>query len=160
MNTIKEQLIDEGYHFTSQSDTEVVVASFIAYGPRCLNLFDGIFSFVISYQNKLFVARDQLGVKPLYYYQKDDLFIFSSEIKCILMYLGRCVVDETGLKELLGLGPSVSPGKTIYKDIYSLRPAHYMNIFNGYKKSIVIGHLSDVIIIGVTKKQFMISAVS
>lgn len=53
MNTIKEQLIDEGYHFTSQSDTEVVVASFIAYGPRCLNLFDGIFSFVISYQNKL-----------------------------------------------------------------------------------------------------------
>ena len=46
MNTIKEQLIDEGYHFTSQSDTEVVVASFIAYGPRCLNLFDGIFSFV------------------------------------------------------------------------------------------------------------------
>ena len=72
MNTIKEQLIDEGYHFTSQSDTEVVVASFIAYGPRCLNLFDGIFSFVISYQNKLFVARDQLGVKPLYYYQKDD----------------------------------------------------------------------------------------
>lgn len=134
MNTIKEQLIDEGYHFTSQSDTEVVVASFIAYGPRCLNLFDGIFSFVISYQNKLFVARDQLGVKPLYYYQKDDLFIFSSEIKCILMYLGRCVVDETGLKELLGLGPSVSPGKTIYKDIYSLRPAHYMNVFNGYKE--------------------------
>ena len=53
MNTIKEQLIDEGYHFTSQSDTEVVVASFIAYGPRCLNLFDGIFSFVISYKNKL-----------------------------------------------------------------------------------------------------------
>ena len=50
------------------------------------------------------------------------------------MYLGRCVVDETGLKELLGLGPSVSPGKTIYKDIYSLRPAHYMNVFNGYKE--------------------------
>lgn len=134
MNTIKEQLINDGYHFTSQSDTEVIVASFIAYGPRCLNMLEGIFAFVISYQDKLFVARDQLGVKPLYYYQKDNLFIFSSEIKCILTYLGKCVVDETGIKELLGLGPSITPGQTLYKDIYSLRPAHYMTVFNGYKE--------------------------
>lgn len=134
MNEIKEQLINEGFHFTSQSDTEVVVASFVAYGTRCLNLFNGIFSFVISYQGKLFVARDQLGVKPLFYYQKNDLFIFSSEIKCILMYLQQCVIDKTGIKELLGLGPSVSPGRTIYKDIYSLRPAHYMNVYNGFKE--------------------------
>lgn len=134
MNTIKEQLINDGYHFTSQSDTEVIVASFIAYGPRCLNMLEGIFAFVISYQDKLFVARDQLGVKPLYYYQKDNLFIFSSEIKCILTYLGKCVVDETGIKELLGLGPSITPGQTLYKNIYSLRPAHYMTVFNGYKE--------------------------
>lgn len=133
MNSIKEQLINEGFHFNTESDTEVVVASFVAYGTRCLNLFDGIFSFVISYQGKLFVARDQLGVKPLYYYQKEDLFIFSSEIKCILMYLQCCIIDQNGIKELLGLGPSVSPGNTIYKDIYSLRPAHYMNVYNGFK---------------------------
>ena len=135
MNSIKEQLINEGFHFNSQSDTEVVVASFVAYGTRCLNLFDGIFSFVISYQGKIFAARDQLGVKPLFYYQKDDLFIFSSEIKCILMYLQCCVIDETGIKELLGLGPSISPGRTIYKDIYSLRPAHYINVYNGFKET-------------------------
>ena len=142
MNTIKEQLIDEGYHFTSQSDTEVVVASFIAYGPRCLNLFDGIFSFVISYQNKLFVARDQLGVKPLYYYQKDDLFIFSSEIKCILSYIGKAVVDQEGVKELLGLGPSMTPGHTIYKGIYSLRPGYYM-YFDGHCEPICYWKLHD-----------------
>ncbi len=47
------------------------------------------------------------------------------------MYIGKCVVDKTGIKELLGLGPSVSPGSTLYKDIYSLRPAHYI-CFNGY----------------------------
>ena len=134
MNTIKEQLINEGFHFSTQSDTEVIVVSFIAYGSRCLNLFDGIFSFVISYQNKLFVARDHLGVKPLYYYHKNDLFIFSSEIKCILMYLQRCIVDKTGIKELLGLGPSISPGRTLYKDIYSLRPGHYMNVYNNFKE--------------------------
>ena len=134
MDSIKEQLINEGFHFKSQSDTEVVVASFVAYGTRCLNLFDGIFSFVIAYQGKIFAARDQLGVKPLFYYQKDDLFIFSSEIKCILMYLQCCIIDETGIKELLGLGPSISPGRTIYKDIYSLRPAHYMNAYNGFKE--------------------------
>ena len=113
MDSIKEQLINEGFHFKSQSDTEVVVASFVAYGTRCLNLFDGIFSFVIAYQGKIFAARDQLGVKPLFYYQKVDLFIFSSEIKCILMYLQCCIIDETGIKELLGLGPSISPGRTI-----------------------------------------------
>ena len=134
MDIIKEQLINEGFHFTSRSDTEVIVASFVAYGSRCLNLFDGIFSFVIAYQGKLFVARDQLGVKPLYYYHKNDLFIFSSEIKCILMYLQRCIVDKTGIKELLGLGPSISPGRTLYKDIYSLRPGHYMEVYNNFKE--------------------------
>ncbi len=132
MHELKEQLINEGFMFTSQSDSEVLLASFIAYGPRCLNLLDGIFSFVISYQNKIFAARDQLGVKPLYYYHHHDLFIFSSEIKCILMYLGKCVVDQTGIQELLGLGPSVSPGNTIYQDIYSLRPGHYLTAFNSY----------------------------
>ena len=132
MNQLKEQLLNDGFHFHSQSDTEVLLLSYIAYGARCLNLLDGIFSFVISYQNKLFIARDQLGVKPLYYYHHDDLYIFSSEIKCILMYLKQCVVDKNGVRELLGLGPSVSPGNTIYKDIYSLRPGHYMTVFNGY----------------------------
>ena len=117
MNQLKEQLLNDGFHFHSQSDTEVLLLSYIAYGARCLNLLDGIFSFVISYQNKLFIARDQLGVKPLYYYHHDDLYIFSSEIKCILMYLKQCVVDKNGVRELLGLGPSVSPGNTSYKDI-------------------------------------------
>ncbi|MFR6667625.1 MAG: asparagine synthetase B family protein, partial [Thomasclavelia spiroformis] len=73
-------------------------------------------------------------VKPLYYYHKNDLFIFSSEIKCILMYLQRCIVDKTGVKELLGLGPSISPGRTLYKDIYSLRPGHYMNVYSNFKE--------------------------
>ena len=49
------------------------------------------------------------------------------------MYLQRCIVDKTGVKELLGLGPSISPGRTLYKDIYSLRPGHYMNVYSNFK---------------------------
>lgn len=126
MNELKKHLIDLGFHFYSQSDSEVLLVSFIAYKEKCLNMLDGIFSFVISYENKIFACRDHLGVKPLFYYLKDDDLIISSEIKAILMYIGKCVVDKTGIKELLGLGPSLSPGSTLYKDIYSLRPAHYL----------------------------------
>lgn len=126
MNELKKHLIDLGFHFYSQSDSEVLLVSFIAYKEKCLNMLDGIFSFVISYENKIFACRDHLGVKPLFYYLKDDDLVISSEIKAILMYIGKCVVDKTGIKELLGLGPSLSPGSTLYKDIYSLRPAHYL----------------------------------
>lgn len=132
MATLKSQLIDEGYHFYTQSDTEVVLLSYIAYKEKCVDKLDGIFAFVISHEDQLFVARDHLGVKPLYYYHKDDMFIASSEIKCILAYLEKAIVNSDGVKELLGLGPSVSPGKTIYKHIFSLRPAHYLKMDKGF----------------------------
>ncbi|OLA05001.1 MAG: asparagine synthase (glutamine-hydrolyzing) [Coprobacillus sp. 28_7] len=125
MNELKKHLIDLGFHFSSQSDSEVLLVCFIAYREKCLNILDGIFSFVIYYDDQIFACRDHLGVKPLYYYLKESDLIIASEIKAILMYLGKCVVDKTGIKELLGLGPSLSPGKTLYKDISSLRPAHY-----------------------------------
>ena len=126
MNELKKHLIDLGFHFSSQSDSEVLLVCFIAYREKCLNMLDGIFSFVIYYDDQIFACRDHLGVKPLYYYLKENDLIIASEIKAILMYLGKCVVDKTGIKELLGLGPSLSPGKTLYKDISSLRPAHYL----------------------------------
>lgn len=126
MNELKKHLIDLGFHFSNQSDSEVLLVCFIAYREKCLNMLDGIFSFVIYYDDQIFACRDHLGVKPLYYYLKENDLIIASEIKAILMYLGKCVVDKTGIKELLGLGPSLSPGKTLYKDISSLRPAHYL----------------------------------
>lgn len=132
MMELKRKLITEGFTFHSQSDSEVILVSYIAYGKKCLDLFDGIFAFVISHDDQLFIARDHLGVKPLFYYYKDNMFIASSEIKCILLYLQKAVVNEEGIKELLGLGPSVTPGKTIYKDIYSLRPGHYMKMDKGF----------------------------
>lgn len=132
MEELKVKLINEGFHFYSQSDVEVALVSYIAYGEKCLDMFEGIFAFAISYQDQLFIARDHLGVKPIFYYFKNNMFIVASEVKCILQYLQKAVVNEEGLKELLGLGPSVTPGKTIYKDIYSVRPGHWLKMDKGF----------------------------
>lgn len=132
MNELKRQLINEGFHFQSQSDSEVLLVSFIAYREKCLDLLDGIFAFVIAYDDKIFAARDHLGVKPLYYYYHEHELLLASEIKAILKYIKKTVVDQTGIKELLGLGPSLSPGKTLYRDIYSLRPAHYLFLWDDH----------------------------
>ncbi len=130
MNALKKKLIDEGFHFSSQSDSEVLLVSFIAYREKCLNMLDGIFAFVIAYEDKIFAARDHLGVKPLYYYFENNELLIASEIKSILLYLGKSIVDKDGIRELLGLGPSLSPGKTLYKNIYCLRPAHYLFLYD------------------------------
>jgi len=128
---IKNKLIELGFTFQTTSDSEVVLKSYIAWQEKCLNDFEGVFAFVIDDGERLFVARDQLGIKPLYYGLDDETIIIASEIKSILAYLGKAVVDKEGIKELLALGPSLTPGHTIYKDIYSLRPAHYMYYQNG-----------------------------
>lgn len=130
MIEIKNELVSLGYTFQTTSDTEVILAAYDAYKEKCVEMFEGIFAFVISDGKKLFIARDQMGVKPLYYAFKNNTLIIASEIKCILSYLGEAIVNERGIKELLGLGPSCTPGYTIYKEIYSLRPAHYM-VFDG-----------------------------
>ena len=126
MIEIKNHLVSLGYTFHTMSDTEIILVSYIHYQEHCLDLFEGIFAFVIDDGEKLFIARDPLGVKPLYYYVHDKTIVIASEIKCILEYIGKAVVDKEGVKQLLGLGPSLTPGETIYKDIYSLRPGYYM----------------------------------
>lgn len=131
MNELKSKLIDLGYHFKTQSDTEVIVVSYIEYKEKCVDYLEGIFSFVIYHENKIFACRDHLGVKPLFYHLKDQELIISSEIKCILKYINKAVVTKEGIKELLALGPSISPGKTLYKDIFSLEPAHYL-LYDGH----------------------------
>ncbi len=126
MIDIKNRLIALGYTFQTMSDTEVILVSYIAFQENCLDLLEGIFAFVIDDGEKLFIARDQLGVKPLFYTIQEQTIVIASEIKCLLKFLKHTIVDENGVKELLGLGPSVTPGRTIYKDIYSLRPGYYM----------------------------------
>ncbi len=130
MIELKKELVTLGYHFNTMSDTEVILTAYIEYKEKCVEKFEGIFAFIISDGQKLFIARDQMGVKPLFYALSNNTIAIASEIKSILCYLKKAVIDDNGIRELLGLGPSCTPGKTVYKNIFSLRPAHYM-IFDG-----------------------------
>ena len=117
------------------SDTEVLLKLYETYGEKCLSMIKGMFSFIV-YNNKddsLFVARDQFGIKPLYYYEKEDFIIFSSEIKPILNYVKNSEINYNTLAEYFLLGRQDHYDKTFFKGIKSIKPAHYC-IFKNKKK--------------------------
>lgn len=83
---LKEELVQRGYRFTTQTDTEVLVAMYDCYGEGCVTKFNGMWSFVLydKTQDKIFCSRDRFGIKPFYYWIDDDKFLIASEIKQIL----------------------------------------------------------------------------
>lgn len=126
-NEIKKLLIEKGYTFTTTSDTEVLLKGYICFKEKILNVIEGIYAFAIYNQEELFLARDRLGVKPLFYSHMGNDFLFASEIKAILKSkIVKPIITKDSLSQLLSLGPSRVPGSGIFKDIYELRPAHYL----------------------------------
>lgn len=128
---LRKELLGMGYTFRSHSDTEVLLTSYMAWGESCLQKLNGIFAFAVwnAREKHLFAARDRLGVKPFFYYQQGDLFLFASELKAILKHPRvRAVIDRHGLAEVFGLGPSRTPGSGVFKGIQELRPAHYLQL--------------------------------
>lgn len=134
---LKQDLIQNGFEFDGHSDTEILLKSYILYGKNVCEYLNGIFSFAIWNDKKqeLFLARDQFGIKPLYYAVKEDYFIFASEIKAILDFPNfERILDKTGIKELFGIGPAHTPGLTPFKGIEELKPAHFIvNNLDGVK---------------------------
>ena len=131
---LKNILTKNGFSFNSYSDTEVLLKSYIHFGNDVVNHLNGIFAFAIwdTSKNELFMARDHFGVKPLFYTIQDNTLVFSSEIKCLFKYPGiEKIIDTQGISELFGIGPAHTPGTTIFKDIFELKPAHFA-IFNKY----------------------------
>lgn len=129
---LKEILIDNGFKFYGHSDTEILLKSYIYFGKDVVNHLNGIFAFAIwnTKTEELFIARDHFGVKPLFYTLKDNSLIFASEIKAIFEYPKvDKTIEKQGIAELLGIGPAHTTGTTVFKDIYELKPAHFM-IFN------------------------------
>ena len=120
------------YPFRTDSDTEVILAAFERFGPECLSLLNGMFAFAIwdSLQQKLFVARDRLGVKPFYYAQtEDETFVFASEIRALLN--SRIIprkLNKYGVYDYL-MYQSVYAPETIVENIYQL-PAGEFGIFS------------------------------
>lgn len=103
---IKKELIELGHTFNGYSDTEVLLSAFIEYKENVLKKLNGIFSFAIWNKRKqeLFLARDQFGIKPLYYTTVNEELIFASEIKAILKHPNvHAKIDKQGISELFGL---------------------------------------------------------
>lgn len=125
---LKTELKKKGVLFQTDSDTEVLLASYIAYGPDCVRQLNGMFAFAIfdTKRKLLFAARDRFGVKPFYYYQGGEEFIFGSEIKSILAAkptLAR--LNPGGLSEYLTFQLCLGD-KTLFKQIKKLEPGHYL----------------------------------
>ena len=128
---LRKSLLEEGYFFDSYSDTEVLLMSYIAWGVNCIKKFNGIFAFAIYDEEKeqVFLVRDQMGVKPLFYSINNKNIIFASEIKAILANpMVKAQIDREGITELFALGPAVVPGKAIYKNILEIAPANCLLI--------------------------------
>lgn len=127
---LRQDLEGRGHVFQTASDTEAVLHAYEEWGVECLRKFNGMFAFAIwdEPRKTLFVARDRLGEKPLYYYLDGERLVFASEIKAILKdpSLPRDVSDR-GLRNLLAFGHAVAPD-TIYKHIFKLLPGHYMMV--------------------------------
>lgn len=134
---IRKELRERGYQFNGHSDTEVLLTSYIEWGEECLQRLNGIFAFAIwdNQKEKLFIARDRLGVKPLFYYEQNGRLLFGSEPKAILKHPDvKVAVDREGLSEIIGLGPSKTPGHGVYSGMDDLRPAHALTFTkNGLK---------------------------
>lgn len=125
---IRDELIDNGYAFNGYCDTEVILKAYIHYGTDIIKKFNGIFSFAIWNEKKqeLILARDHFGIKPLYYTIIDDNLIFASEVKALIKHpLVELKLDKNGISELLGIGPAHTPGNSIFKGIYEIKPAHF-----------------------------------
>lgn len=134
---LRDDLISRGHVFSTTSDTEVVLSSYIEFGDECVNYLNGIFSFVIfdKQRNRIFFARDRLGIKPLFYATINDKFIFASEIKSILEHPDVTpILDKDGIMELIGLGPAHTPGRTYFKNILEIKAGH-IGVFENSKFS-------------------------
>lgn len=128
---IRDELTDLGHHFTSNSDTEVVLKAYIAWGAACLTKFNGMWSFVIydKNQQKLFGARDRFGVKPFYYIHNNNYFAFCSEIKGLLKLEGfNKEINPKAVYDYLMLGKMEIDSETFFRGIFELKPAAYFEL--------------------------------
>lgn len=128
---LRKELEKAGHVFREHSDTEVLLRSYIQWGEKCLEKLNGIFAFAVWEQNEnaLFLARDRMGVKPLFFMEHGGGLLFASEIKTLLTYPGvPTVLDEDGISQIFLLGPGRIPGSGVLRGVKELEPgqcAHY-----------------------------------
>ncbi len=130
---VRAKLELAGLHFSSHSDTEVILKAYARWGEACLGEFRGMFAFAIwdAQRHRLFVARDPMGIKPLYYCQSDQYFMFSSEVRTLLVTgLVPRRIDSAGLISHLTFGSLYDPN-TLVDGVSALPPGHSLTWENG-----------------------------
>ncbi len=128
--TLRNELIGQGYEYRSRTDTETILNGYRQFGADVVGKLHGMWSFAIWDENRqeLFASRDRIGKKPFYYYYKDGVFVFGSEIKSILKH--PAVSAELNIDELpkyMNLGMSGS-NESLFKGIHKLPPAHFLRL--------------------------------
>lgn len=157
---IQKDLMHIGHQFNTQSDTEVILQAYAAWGEKCLEKFTGMFAFVIydSSTQEIFCARDRAGVKPFFYYQQDDLFLFASELKAFHKHPRfKKELDLNAVATFMQFGNIPSP-HCIFKNCYKLKPGHslvlklaskktevkqYWNVYTAYNKPKLVLSFND-----------------
>lgn len=133
---LRKELEQLDHTFKGHSDTEVLLHSYAQWGADCLTKLNGIYAFAVweTKRKRLFLARDRMGVKPLFFAQKRDGLIFASEIKTILTHPDmKAQLDAQGAAQILLLGPGRVPGSGVFCGIHELEPGEYAY----YKKGIL-----------------------
>ncbi len=126
---LRNELKALGYEFKTHCDTEVILKAYHKWKEKACEKLNGIFAFAVwdDEEKELFLCRDRIGVKPLYYSEKDGIFAFASRIKTLLLVPEiTSAVDQNGLNEIFMLGPAKTIGSAVFKDINELPPASYM----------------------------------
>ncbi|KRQ92935.1 asparagine synthase [Bradyrhizobium jicamae] len=130
---LREDLARRGHRFRTRCDTEVIVHAYEEYGEGCVLHFNGMFAFALWDRRRdlLLMARDRLGIKPLYYATRGGQFVFASEIKAILAHpIINAVVDFNALAESL-LCTTLLDSKTMFKDVHSVPPGSIVVVQEG-----------------------------
>lgn len=125
---LRKDLISKGYNLYSNTDTEIILVGFAHYGVDYVKRLNGIFAIAIwnNSKNKLYLFRDRLGVKPLFYTINNNTLIFGSSINTLLKYPGiEAEIDKNGISEIFGLGPARTPGIGVFKNFNEILPGHY-----------------------------------
>lgn len=129
-NEIRKELVN--HTFSSNTDTEVIIHAYEQWGTSAISRLNGMFAFALydSQKKTLLLARDRVGIKPLYYYWKDGNLIFASEAKAILEGGMSCVLRRESVGDVLQYGFVPGPS-TMWQHVYKLQPGHYAILHNG-----------------------------
>lgn len=124
---IRQLLLAKGYRFDTHADTEVLLKAYAAFGEGCVDLCNGIFAFAVweHHRERLFLARDRIGVKPLFYHLTAEQLVFGSELKAILAHPSvPHEIDLNGISQLLLFGPGRTPGCGVFRGMEELQAGH------------------------------------